>query len=441
MKNFVIVGNSAAAVACIEAIRQKDSVSKITVISDENYSSYCRCLISYYLAGDVKEDKLVYRGPDFYRENNVELILNKKVERVDPKKNRVILEDKNQIGYDELLIATGARPKFPETKGIKRKGVFGFRTLKDAKDIDNMLAVTKTACVLGGGLIGLKAAYALKKRNIEVKVIVKSGQVLSQMLDAESAAMVKKRLQEHGVEVMLGEDAAEIIGEGDVKAVKLESGKVFGCSLVIVAKGVAPNIDLIKETSVEVNEGILANNLLQTSVANIYAAGDVCENFDLTSGKAAVNALWPIAVEQGKAAGANMSGEKLEYGGSLGMNSLEFFGLAIISLGIYKVSPVRNIAQQDGNAGISNGVSPDQRSAVEEFKFHDPKSNLYKKLILKNKVLIGAILVGDIKNSGVFLRLIREKINVSPFQDKMLQENFGFPDIIEFVRDKEKMYV
>ena len=121
MKQYLIIGNSAAGIAAVEAIRQKDKESKIIVISDEGYSAYCRCLISYFLAGEVKEDKLLYRPENFYKDNNVELHLNKKVTRVDPKKNRVICEDKTNFGYDNLLIATGASPKFPEkTKGIKK---------------------------------------------------------------------------------------------------------------------------------------------------------------------------------------------------------------------------------------------------------------------------------------------------------------------------------
>jgi NAD(P)H-nitrite reductase large subunit len=422
MKQFIIIGNSAAGIACVEAIRQRDKESKIVVISDEDYPSYCRCLISYYLAGDVKEDKILYRPEGFYKENNIELLLNKKVSRVDPKKNRIICEDKAQLSYDSLLIATGSTPKFPQMSGIKKRGVFGFRTIKDAKEIEGLVPVTKTACVLGGGLIGLKAAYALSKRKIEVKVIVKSKQVLSQMLDFEAASMLQKKLQENGIEIILGQDAAEVIGNGDIKAVKLDSGKAIGASLIIVGKGVEPNIDLIKDTEIKFNEGVIANNFLQTNIPNIYTAGDVCESFDMTQGKHTVNALWPVAIEQGKIAGCNIAGDNLNYDGSLAMNSIEFFGLPFISLGIYRT--------QAGD------------SSFEELKLMDSKINLYKKLILKDNVLIGAILVGDIKQSGIFLRLIRERIKVSSLEDRLLQENFGYPDIIDLIKEeKEKIYV
>jgi nitrite reductase (NADH) large subunit len=420
MKQFIIIGNSAAGIAAIEAIRRSDKDSKIIVISEEEDPSYCRCLISYYLAGDVKEDKVLYRSADFYKDNNIELLLNKKVSRVDPKKNRVILEDRSQLGYDSLLIATGASPKFPEVKGIKKTGVYGFRTLKDAKDIEGLLPVTRTACILGGGLIGLKAAYALSKRKIEVKVIVKSKQVLSQVLDPQAAVFVQQKLGQNGIELLLGQDAVEIIGEGEVKAVKLDSGKAIGSSLVIAAKGVSPNIDLVKDSQIKINKGIVVNHLLQTDVANIYAAGDVCEAFDLTLGRSSVNALWPVAVEQGKIAGMNMAGDKIDYAGALGMNSLEFFGLPVVSLGIF-----------------NTGKDP----ALEELKILDTKANIYKKLLIKNNLLVGAVLAGDIKNSGVFLRLIREKVDIASLKDRLLSENFGYPDIMDLIKDKETLYV
>jgi len=421
MKQYVIIGNSAAGIAAAEAIRNKDKESRIVIISDEDYPAYCRCLISYYLAGDVGEDKILYRPESFYKENNIELLLNKKVIRVDPGKNRIICEDKSQLNYDALLIATGASPKFPDTPGMKKRGVFGFRTIKDTKEIEGLIPVTKVACVLGGGLIGLKAAYGLKKRNIEVKVIVKSKQVLSQMLDYEAAHFVRQKLEENGIEIITGQDVVEVIGNGDIKAVKLDSGKALGCSLIIVGKGVSPNISLIKDTQIKVNEGIIADTLLQTSVPNIFTAGDVCESFDLTLGKLSVNALWPVAVEQGRIAGINMAGGNVNYTGSLGMNSIEFFGLAVVSLGIYKVK--------------------EDEQGYEELKVLDAKANLYKKLILNGKIIVGAILVGDIKNSGVFLRLIKERIDVSSFKDRLLQENFGYPDIMDFIKDKESIYV
>ena len=420
MKQFIIIGNSAAGIAAAEAIRSKDKQTKIIIISEEDYLSYCRCLISYYLAGEIGEDKLIYRDKDFYEQNNIELILNKKAERVDPKKGRVILEDKTNIGFDALIIATGASPKFPDIPGIKKRNVTGLRTIKDAKVISGLVPITQTACVLGGGLIGLKSACAMRKRKVEIKVLIRSRQVLSQMIDQTAASIVQRRLEENGIELMFGLGVSDIIGNGDIKAVKLDSGKVIGCSTVIVAKGVLPNINLVKEAAININQGIIVNENMQTSIPNIYACGDVCESYDLTLNQPVINALWPIAVEQGKVAGLNLCGERTVYDGSLGMNSIEFFGLPILSLGVYKT---------------------DKQSGFQELIRKDLKSNLYKKLIIKDSRLFGAVMIGDIKNSGLFLRLIREKIDISSIKDTLLQDTFNYADIIDLVKEKERIYV
>jgi NAD(P)H-nitrite reductase large subunit len=243
------------------------------------------------------------------------------------------------------------------------------------------------------------------------------------MLDFEAAGFLQQKLEETGIDIILGADAMEIIGEeGRIMAVKLDSGKAFACSLVVVGKGVAPNIDLVKETEVKINEGILSNEFLQTSVPNIYTAGDVCESLDLAFGRPSLNALWPVAVEQGKIAGANIAGAKVKYAGSLAMNSLDFASLPVISVGRHK-------------------IKEEEKAMFEELKRVDKKAGLYRKLILKDNILLGAILVGDIKNAGVFLRLIRERIDICGFKDKLLLDNFGYPDILDFVKEEEKVYV
>jgi NAD(P)H-nitrite reductase large subunit len=421
MRQYLIIGNSAAGISAIEAIRALDKTSPITVVTDEDYPAYCRCLISYYLAGDVKEEAVLYRPQSFYKDNNVTLILNKKVTRVDPKKNRVICEDKTQLNYDSLLVATGARPRIPEIKGIKKKGIFGLRTIKDAKDISELLQLRPAVCVIGGGLVGLKAAYALKKRKVDVKVAIKSRQVLSQMLDSQAAGLVQRRLESNGIDMLMGQDVTEVIGEGEIKAVKLDSGKAFECSLIVVGRGVEPNTDLVKESEIRIDKGICVDERMQTSVPNIFSAGDVAQSFDLVLGEPSMNTLWTIAVQQGKAAGANMAGAGVSYDGSLAMNTTDFFGLPILSLGLHNVS--------------------DSSSGCEELRLMDEKRDIYKKVIIRGNHVVGAVLVGDIKSGGVMLRMIREKLDISEILDRLLREDFGYPDILNTVSDREKMYV
>ena len=416
MKHICIIGNSAAAISAVEAVRERDKDSRITMISDEEYPAYCRCLISYLLAGDISESKLALRPQDFYTINKIDLCLGKKVVKLDPKKRRLTLADNEKIEFDIALIATGARPDYPDIKGINKEGVSGFRTIKDAKDCLTWAQFAKVASVLGGGLIGLKAAYALRKKGLDVKVIVKSKHVLSQVLDEAGASLVQRHLEHHGIDVLPGQDVAEIIGNGQVKAVKLGTGKVIGSPIVIVGKGVKPNIELVKESDIKTEFGIITNEYLETSVDGIFAAGDVAQCFDLVRNAAYINALWPNAVEQGKIAGANICGEKIAYAGSLAMNSVEFFGLPVISIGLKKTEP-----------------------GFEALEFIDKRNFIYKKFVLKENVLKGFIAIGKIKNSGVILKLIRDKIDISSIKQDLIDDSFSYAKAIDLL-GKDDIY-
>ncbi|MFC1709529.1 NAD(P)/FAD-dependent oxidoreductase [Candidatus Omnitrophota bacterium] len=426
MKKIVIIGSSAAGIAAVEEIRKRNKQDKVVMISDESYPAYCRCLISYFLAGDIKEKGLIYRDERFFKDNNIELLLGKKAVEIRPKKNIVVIQEKNekgdikktQVEYDYLILANGASPKFPDKKGMKKKGVFGFRTVEDATRISELLPITTTACVLGGGLIGLKAAYALRKRGPEVKVIIRSKQVLSQVLDQESAYMFQQRIEENGIEVITGTDVAEVIGNGDAKAIKLDSGKVIGCPVIVVGKGVQSNIDLVKETDIEVGEGIVVNDNMCTNIPNIFAAGDVCETYDPALNQRVVNALWPNAVQQGKIAGANVAGEKLIYDGSMGVNSVEFFNLAMISMGITR--------------------TPKDGGYQELTKRGD---GFYKKLVLRDNLLVGGIFVGKLDCSGVYLELIKKKADVSGIIDELMKPNFSYANAFDLLGSQDSIYL
>jgi NAD(P)H-nitrite reductase large subunit len=420
MKKIIIIGNSAAGISAVEAIRGKDTSSSITIISDEDYNSYCRCLISYYLAGDIPEEKLVYRPDAFYKENNLNLVLGKKVFKVEPKKNRVTLEDKSSIGYDVLLIATGASPKFPANlKGVKKRGVSGLRTIKDTKEILGLLPMSSTSCILGGGLIGLKAAYGLLKKKQEIKIVVRSNFILSQMLDEKGSNLLMKKFRAAGIEIMTGRDITEILGNGDLKAVRLDSGKVIACSILIVGKGVNPNVNLIKDTQVNLDRGILVDEYMKTNIPNIFAAGDVAETLDIAYRDRAVNALWPNAIQQGRIAGFNMAGENIKYDGSIVMNSVEFFNLPVISMGITRP----------------------KNPKLEELTFLDDKRNIYKKFVLENNHLVGMIAVGDISNCGVFLRLIKERTDVSSIKNELTSITFNYAKVLDLIKQKDELFI
>ncbi|MFX1553430.1 MAG: NAD(P)/FAD-dependent oxidoreductase, partial [Promethearchaeota archaeon] len=331
---YVIIGGSAAGVSAIEAIRSVDRSSQIELFTDEELPLYSRVLLTYYIAGAISKEELHFRPPEFFKENNVTPHLGKRVKTVSPDSKSIGTEDGKSHGFDKLLIATGSSPKALNIPGVDTEGVCGLRNMEHAQKIISRSDKTDTVCILGGGLIGLRDGYALAARGLKVKMIVKSNRVLSQMLDEESSAMVQKRLQEHGIEIRTGRDAVEILGKGSVEGIMLDNGEKVDCQMVIIGKGVDPNVGLVSSTGIVVKEGIVADENMRTSVPDIYVAGDVAETFDICRGRTSINAIWPCAFEQGRIAGLNMAGQEARYVGSFRMNSLDIYGLPAISLGI-----------------------------------------------------------------------------------------------------------
>ena len=415
--NYVIIGGSAAGISCIEGIRQTDKKSKITLISDEKFPLYSRCLLSYLLAGVINESNLNFKPTDFFEKNNVEAMLGVRANSINPTAKIVTTNNKKKIEFDKLLIATGARSKMLDIPGVDKKGVFALRTVKDSRDINAMLKGARTAVVLGGGLIGLRAAYALNNRGIIVKVIVKSKQIFSQVLDVVAANLIQGRVEQKGITVMKGLAAKEILGKDSVEGVILDDGTKLECDLVVIGKGVEPNLELTKTSGVKVKWGIVVDDYLQTSVQDIFAAGDVAETNDITSGEAILNAIWPAAIEQGKIAGKNMAGKKVKYNGSVAMNSVEFFGLPVISMGTTKP----------------------KTEGYEQLSVINEKDITYKKVILKDDIIRGFISVGKVENSGVYNALLKNKVAITEIKDVLLHERFNYAKAMPLVKkNKEK---
>jgi NAD(P)H-nitrite reductase large subunit len=250
---------------------------------------------------------------------------------------------------------------------------------------------------------------------VKVKLIVKSGQVLSQMLDREAAQMVEGTMREHGIDVRTGRDAVEIVGRESVEGILLDNGERITCQLVVIGKGVQPNVDCVSSTKVKVNEGIVADETMRTTVPDIYVAGDVAETYDISTEKMGMNAIWPCAFEQGRVAGLNMAGRKAQYNGSFRMNSLDFYGLPVISM----------------------GVTRPEGGGFEQFQRRTKET--YRKLVLKDGRIVGAILVGHVQRAGVLTTLLKKKINVSDYVSFLVSDRLNFADLLPLIRkNKEK---
>jgi nitrite reductase (NADH) large subunit len=413
---YIIIGGSAAGVSAVEAIRSVDLTSEIELFSGEHTPLYSRVLLSYYIAEMLSKEELNFRPLDFFKENNVIAHLGQKVQMVFPDAKSIQTEDGRDHPYDRLLIATGSSAKLLDIPGVDKKGVFAMRSLEHAQGIIRHLGKTTPVCILGGGLIGLRVGYALSARGLKVKLIIKSNRVLSQMLDEEASRIVQERMREHGIEIRTGRDAIEIVGKEKVEGIILDNGERVNCQLVVIGKGVDPNVQLVSSTRIKVNEGIIADEHMRTNMPDIYAAGDVAETYDICWERMGVNALWPCAFEQGRIAGLNMAGRETSYGGSFRMNSLDIYGLPVISMGV---------TRPDG-AGYQ--------------QFHKMAKETYRKLVLKNGRIVGAILMGQIQKAGVLATLLKKKVNVSSYIPFLMSDRLNFADLLPLMKQNAEKF-
>jgi len=413
---YIIIGGSAAGISAVEAIRSVDRTSPIELFSSEGTPFYSRVLLSYYIAGAITKEELHFRPLEFFSENKVNAHLGQRVERVLPESKSIRMEDGREYPFDRLLIATGSSPKILDIPGKDKKGVVVIRNIDHAQEIVDRLEEIKTACVLGGGLIGLRTGYALSVRGVKVKIIVKSSHVLSQMLDRDAAEMIQGTMREHGIDIRTGRDAVEIVGKESVEGIILDDGERINCQLVVIGKGVQPNVDFISATQIKVNEGIVADETMRTNLPDIYVAGDVAETFDLSTGRTGVNAIWPCAFEQGRVAGLNMAGKKAKYDGSFRMNSLDFYGLPVISMGITRI---------DGN---------------EFQQFQRKTKSTYRKIVLKDGCIVGAILVGQIQKAGILTTLLKKRVNVSDVIPLLMSDRLNFAELLPFTKQNRDRF-
>ncbi len=407
---YLIIGNSAGGIGAAEAIREVDKTGSIVIISDEPYPTYSRPLISEYLAEECPLEEMLFRPDGFYQKNNIGTCLGKKVELLDIGRHTIKLEDRREIAYEKLLLATGGLPIVPQVEGIERKGVFTFTTLDDAKGINQYLNGTGQTVVIGGGLIGVSVTEALVKRGIGVTIVEMKEWILNTILDEEASILEESALTQAGVNIMTGHTVVKINGDSPDEAVSnvtLDDGRIIPSNLVIVAIGVQPRIELVSGTGIKINRGIVVDRHMTTSSPDVYACGDAGEVYDFVYGENRLTPIWPNAYLGGRVAGFNMCGVQTEYQGGTAMNSLKYFGLDIVS------------------AGVVN--SPDESYEVLSKKY----DNIYRKVVLKDGLVVGMVFAGNIEKSGIVFSLIKDKVNVDGFKQALVADDFGLVSLPE----------
>jgi nitrite reductase (NADH) large subunit len=394
----VIIGNSAAGLSAIKAIREVDRSCPITLISAEKCNGYSPVLIPYYLKGRIVRGDLFIVDSDFYKRNGILTQFGGKALAVDPLKQTVYLENSGKVVYDNLLIATGASPVSLDVSGEELASILLLRTIADADKVVNCAVTAKEVVIIGGGLVGLQIADALFREGIKITVLVSSRQLLSQNFDAECAAIVQKEVESHGIGILFGRNIREIRKEGKKTIVVSDSGEEWPVDMVVIGKGVRPNVELVSNSGIKVERGIWVDELMQTNMDNIFAAGDVVEGKNLVTGEREVLPNWSNACRQGWLAGSNMAGLHQTYEGGLRQNISVIFGLTIVAIGL-------TWAPED------NGV--------EELRFSDPRRKIYRNILLADNRIAGAILVGRTDDAGMLRNLIIKRKSILPWKGEI----------------------
>lgn len=397
---YVIIGGSAAAVGCIEGIRAVDKAGEITLVSREPYPFYGRPLISYLLEGKTTQDKLLaYRPADYEERMGVHALRGVSAVSVDSEKKTVLLEDGRALPYDRLLLATGSNPFVPKMDGLDAvANKTSFMTLDDALSLRAMLGEgrDKHVLIVGAGLIGLKCAEGILSLAASIDVVDLAPRILPTTLPEEPAAIVQRQIERAGVRFHLNDSVARF----EPGLAHLTSGGEVPFDVLVLCVGVRANTALAQSAGCAVERGIVVDSRMQTTMPDIYAAGDCTVQADPDTGRLRALAIWPNASMQGETAGRNMAGACEAFDKGIPMNATGFMGLHSISAGVYE---------------------------GEQLLTHT--ADTYKLLCVKDDRLVGFILLGNIDRAGIYTALVRERTPLSSIDFDLIRDT---PQLMAF---------
>jgi len=391
-RKIIIIGAHAAGTDAASAARKTDRSAEITLITDQSIAGYSPCGIPFVLGGHISSfEDLVVFPPSYYQMMRIDLRVETAAKKINVEDKTVEIEDKNGkreiLQYDSLILAMGAYPFIPPIKGREKKGVFTLRTLEDGKRVNQALEKAKSAVIIGAGLIGLEAAVSFTERGLKTTVVELLPQVCPAMLDRDMARLVQKNLEEKGLSIITGKGVNEILGDDHVSGVSV-AGEEIPADLVIVATGVRPNVQLAKDAGIKIGEtgGIKTNMRMETSVKDVYAAGDCAESINLITKRPMLSQLGTTAVRQGKVAGINAAGGYAVFMGTLCSCVTKLFDLEIGATGLTEFAA--------GRAGIET-VAGSITSKTRADYYPGGKSIRIKILVDKDtERIIGGQIVG-----------------------------------------------
>ncbi len=388
-RRYVILGNSVAGIAAAQEIRKHDAAGQIVIVGEEPLYGYSRAMLPLYIAGKRTRQELVFAAAAYYKAQNIRLIRGDVAEQVNAGERRVQLGSGKSLSYDRLLIATGSSSRLVDAPGKQLAGIYPLRKVADAEAIKKALRTcTGPVIIIGGGLVGVKSLEALAAKRRALHLIISSDRILSQMLDRTASDFFLKAFERHGAQVHFRANVTTFHGTERLNGVTLSDGTQVACELAIIGKGVYPNIACVQGTGMTLQQGIVVDERMATSVPDIYAAGDVAEPLDVLHERQMPSTIWPSATEGGRIAGLNMAGVKATFSGAVRMNSVEILGVRVISAGAFE--------------------------GEQQITLLRPEAPLYRKLLFGDGRLLGFVVLGDVRCAGVLTSLVKNGTPVSP---------------------------
>lgn len=382
-EKFIIVGSGAAGTSAAEAIRLRNKVCAIEIITREDVIGYNRPMLTKGILTEIDFLNFFIKPFTWYEENNISVTLNTEVTAIDDKNKELSLSNGEKRGYDKLILATGAESMVPPIPGAELEGVYTIRHLKDVNTIEKKMDEIQNVAIIGGGVLGLEAAWEFRKADKHVTVIEGMASIMGRQLDDKGSQMLKAAAIKSGIEVATGIGVESIEGNGGkAGGVKLNDGTVIQAELIILSTGIKQNVDLAKAIGANVGRSIVVNEKMETGIQGIYACGD-CAEFNGFN-----YAIWPQAVEQGKVAGQNAVGDESEYATVTSANAFHGMGLSLFAVG-------------------DNGKDPDKK--YKSYELFDDAKGTYEKLYFINNRFCGGILIGDVSKSGKLLEAFEKK--------------------------------
>ena len=399
--DYLIIGASHAALSALQTLRMHDPAGAVTMVTRDASLPYSPTLLPYVVSGRSQPERVFLRNDDYFREQKVEYRRGAAVEKVDAGRSTARLADGEEIAYGKLLVASGAQPIVPPIPGLAAVPFHVLRTLDDAVALHEALPATHHAVVLGAGLIGMHAAENLAKAGAKVTIVEMQPHVLPGYFDAEAATLIEQAFSSAGVKLHTGTQAMGVEPAARGCRIALSNGAAIECDLLVVGVGVAPVIDFLTGSNVELDRGVLVDDTMRSSVANIWAAGDVAQARGFYDGEKTLNGILPDAVEQGRIAGMAMAGDPglKNYAGGVPLNTYTFFGKQAVSVGVHG----------DGVAG------------VEVVKTLDADAGRYLKIVLADNRLLGIFGIGVPFDPGVMWELILRRSDLGPVRERFLR--------------------